>query len=101
MRQKARARAMAKLTLDVEKIQIDDDLHLTIYNMISNDYLDRLKAEYEQVVIRLGRLENVIYMVNIEGLRIKSDIETLEQQRYIMGRYKEILEQRLKDEGIF
>lgn len=63
----------------------------TIPLMVSEDYRDRLKAEYFQLVLRIKKLE-----IRLEEV---SD-ELLGAQLTIMEAYRKILKERLSKEGI-
>lgn len=63
----------------------------TIPLMLSEDYRDRLKAEYFQLVLRIKKLE-----IRLEEV---SD-ELLGAQLTIMYAYQKILKERLTKEGI-
>lgn len=83
-------------------IKVDDELHQTIKGMISDDYIERFKAEYKQVVIRAKRLDNIITKAtnNEIEFNLDSKLEQLIRQHEIMLLYKSILEDRAKTEGI-
>lgn len=63
----------------------------TIPLMVSEDYRDRLKAEYFQLVLRIKKLE-----IRLEEV----DDELLAAQLTIMEAYRKILKERLTKEGI-
>lgn len=63
----------------------------TIPLMVSEDYRDRLKAEYFQLVLRIKKLE-----IRLE----EADDELLEAQLAIMNAYQKILKERMTKEGI-
>lgn len=71
-------------------IDTTNELHNTIYGMISDDYKERLKAEYQQAKIRLDKLNNY--------LSKNKDIEDKEllyaQANYMIG-YVNILAGRV------
>lgn len=74
----------------------------TVDNMVNGGYKDRFIAEYEQLCIRLLKLQNLI--THIKGgetdFAPDSPIELLETQEEIMSTYKTILEKRAKYERI-
>lgn len=65
--------------------------------MISNDYSDRLKAEYYQLKIRTDRLSQMLqkYEEGKLGFMPNSPIELLKQQLKVMLDYLEILRDRI------
>lgn len=82
---------------DQDKIELKD----TIYLMISNDYKERFIAEYTQLMLRYGKLSDLIVRYKKEKYIIASiDIEDLEEQIVIMKKYIDILKKRAKKEGI-
>lgn len=74
----------------------------TIEGMLSNDYKERYKAEYQQVKIRKDKLEKLIDSYNNNTITFKLDtpIELLIRQHYIMRDYLFTLGVRAKIEGI-
>lgn len=74
----------------------------TINNMLSEDYSERFKAEYNQLTIRLERLENVISKAEANDVTFNNNksLEILKAQRETMQSYKKILETRADNEGI-
>ena len=82
---------------DQDEIELKD----TIYLMISNDYKERFVAEYTQLMLRYGKLSDLIVQYKKEKYTIANiDIEDLEEQVVIMKNYIKILEKRAKKEGI-
>ncbi len=82
---------------DQDEIELKD----TIYLMISNDYKERFVAEYTQLMLRYGKLSDLIVQYKKEKYIIANiDIEDLEEQVVIMKNYIKILEKRAKKEGI-
>lgn len=65
--------------------------------MISDDYSDRLKAEYYQLKIRTDRLSQMLqkYEEGKLGFMPNSPIELLKQQLKVMIDYLEILRDRI------
>ena len=65
--------------------------------MISDDYSDRLKAEYYQLKIRTDRLSRMLqkYEEGKLGFMPNSPIELLKQQLKVMIDYLEILRDRI------
>ena len=79
-----------------------NDIRDTIVLMISDDYIDRFKAEYYQLKIRHEKLLNIIARADSGTLdfELKSSISILAEQCGVMGRYLKILESRAKIEEI-
>lgn len=74
------------------------ELKDTIPMMTSDDYRERFKAEYYQLVIRIKKLK-----ATVEGKRNfepTTPLEILEHQLYVMTDYKETLYFRAEFEGI-
>ena len=67
------------------------ELEDTIDGMLSDDYKERLKAEYQQVDIRVGKLLN--YLENTKDIK---DRDLLEVQALNMLSYSTILKFRLE-----
>ena len=78
------------------------ELNETIKGMTSEDYKERFKAEYNQLVIRYEKLNDIIkkHFDNTLDFKLSCDINLLLNQRAAMGTYKEILEDRAAIEGI-
>ena len=78
------------------------ELKDTINGMISDDYKERFKAEYNQVVIRAKKLGYIITKAenNEIEFNLASKLEQLKKQLNIMCAYIAILEDRAKTEGI-
>lgn len=79
------------------------ELKDTIEGMLSDDYKERFKAEYKQLIIRLDRLETIIdkfYNDELDDFTLSCPIELLIDQSYIMDRYVEVLRKRASHEGI-
>lgn len=82
---------------DQDEIELKD----TIYLMMSNDYKERFIAEYTQLMLRYGKLSDLIIRYKKEKYIIASiDIEDLEEQVVIMKKYIDILQKRAKKEDI-
>lgn len=83
---------------------IEDAMKLkdTIEGMLSDDYKERFKAEYKQLIIRLDRLETIINKFYDDDLdfTLSCPIELLIDQSDIMERYVEVLRKRASHEGI-
>ena len=74
----------------------------TVENMVSGSYKERFIAEYEQLCIRLLKLDNAIEAFEGEGLDFEPDspLELLKVQADTMRNYKAILEKRAVYENI-
>lgn len=83
------------------------DLKETIDLMISDDYRDRFKAEYQQTKIRYEKLKNICNRIEAAnaGLNVALPEHNcpywlLQEQQRNMGEYLHTLEQRALVEGI-
>lgn len=76
------------------------ELKDTVDLMLSEDYKDRLKAEYYQLKIRIEKLEATIKGCESGEIRTDSPLELFRQQLDYMINYKGILEQRASYEGV-
>lgn len=78
------------------------ELYDTIDGMISDDRKERFVAEYQQLRIRIEKLERKInsYAKKEESFSLECPIELLCRQKIFMLRYMKILEARAKIEGI-
>lgn len=83
------------------------DLKETIDLMVSDDYRDRFKAEYQQTKIRYEKLKNFCNRIEVgnEGLNVvppehDSPYWLLREQQGNMGEYLHTLELRALIEGI-
>lgn len=74
----------------------------TIVFMISDDYKERFRAEYDQLNIRMTKLEKFIEMFKDDELSFEPtcSIDLLEKQLDVMKTYKVILEERAKLENV-
>lgn len=70
------------------------DLKDTVDLMLSEDYRDRFKAEYQQVKIRKDKLEAYINKIEKENAPHDCPIALLMKQLDIMRDYMHILSQR-------
>lgn len=74
----------------------------TVDDMLSNDWKRRLKAEYDQLSLRLSRLNNTLEFADknqMEGT-LYAQIGVLKIQAFVMSTYKRILEERAKLIGL-
>ena len=78
------------------------ELKDTIEDMLSDDYRERFIAEYNQVKIRLRKLEDIIslYCKKELDFTLATPIDMLVRQKLFMFRYMKILEDRARYEGI-
>lgn len=78
------------------------ELFDTVELMASNDYVDRFKAEYIQLKIRLGKLHQMVvkYEAGTLDFEPKCSLEVLKQQEKYMWFYLCTLEVRAEIEGI-
>ncbi len=82
-------------------IDLDNELHKTIYGMISDDYVERFKAEYYQLKIRQRKLEDIIVGAELGKLNVNVvSLGLLKKQYNYMGKYASILRQRAILENI-
>lgn len=74
----------------------------TIEKMIDGGYKERFIAEYEQLCIRLLKLQNLLTLIKGGEADFSPDspIEILEAQEEVMSTYKTILEKRAYYEKI-
>ncbi|MCR5629917.1 hypothetical protein [Eubacterium sp.] len=78
------------------------ELKETIEMMNSDNFKERMKAEYYQTKIRYNKLHNMIvkYDANTLNFEPKCSIELLKKQASFMGNYLYCLEVRAEIEGI-
>lgn len=77
------------------------DLKDTINFMTSNDYKDRLIAEYWKLKIRHQKLQVAIARKSQRLDRnTKTPIDALQAQAHVMERYLNLLRLRAREEGI-
>lgn len=78
------------------------DLKDTIDDMLSENYIDRLRAEYQQLYIRMLKLNDFIRKYETDQLehKPKTPIETFELQREGMALYLNALSMRLVYEDV-
>ena len=82
----------------IETMELKD----TVEMMNSEDYKERLKAEYAQLQIRRSKLYEMLYAMSEGTLKFKPlcSIELLSAQLTCMETYAYILEMRAKAEGV-
>lgn len=78
------------------------DLHSTIHGMISEDFKERFKAEYQQLKIRSQKLRTMLNSMKDETINFnpKCDYDLLHEQLVYMQSYLGVLERRATIEGI-
>lgn len=78
------------------------ELKDTIEGMLSDDYRERFIAEYNQVRIRVYKLDDIIarYANKELSFNLATPIDVLVRQKIFMFRYMKILEARARYEGI-
>lgn len=78
------------------------NLEDTVYAMTSDDYKERFKAEYSQLILRANKLNDIItkYYAGKLNFELKCDIELLIAQWSIMTEYVAILQKRAEIENI-
>ena len=74
----------------------------TVELMNGSDFKDRFRAEYYQLTIRLGKLENMLAKMKAGTLDFvpSCSYELLYEQVIFMKQYKRILEERAKIESV-
>lgn len=75
------------------------DLKDTTNLMTSNDYKDRLLAEYWQLKIRHQKLQVAIARKRLDR-DTKTPIDALQAQAHVMERYLNLLRLRVREENI-
>lgn len=81
------------------------ELKDTVENMCSDDYRERLAAEYNQLKIRYKKLKTfccrieAAEMTGTEGPEHSCPLHLLQKQLRIMGQYLHVLEVRMNIEG--
>ena len=78
------------------------ELKDTVKEMLSDDYIQRFKAEYNQTKIRYDKLHKMVvkYEAGTLGFEPKCPIELLKDQKMYMGCYLFKMEVRAEIEGI-
>ena len=77
-------------------------LDKTVDMMLSEDYIDRFKAEYHQLVNRKNKLQKMLrtYAKDELGFTPKCSIDLLTWQLKTMQEYEYVLKRRAEVEGI-
>ena len=83
-------------------MKMEMELKDTIDGMLSEDYRERFKAEYNQLKIRYQKLQQLVvkYEANTLDYCPKCSIDVLKDQKRYMGCYLYQLELRAEIEGI-
>ncbi|MDF2800775.1 MAG: hypothetical protein K0S61_678 [Anaerocolumna sp.] len=78
------------------------NLKKTCEMMVSDDYKERFKAEYYQVILRVNGLGRILESFKQGTLEFKPkcSYELLEKQKEIMWEYASVLRERAIIEGI-
>lgn len=76
------------------------ELKDTIKMMKSNDYKERVRAEYYQLDIRIRKLKSAIISHNEKGFYPTLDVDVCTKQLNAMIEYQNCLEIRAKVDGI-
>lgn len=78
------------------------ELKDTVEGMLSSDYKERFKAEYQQLKIRLDKLSNIISGMDKRDPTFNPICSKwiLAEQRNYMQKYLEMLDHRAQIEGI-
>lgn len=71
----------------------------TVENMLSSDYKNRFKAEYQQLLIRYQNLCSYIKRAELGKEKHDCNLSLLKEQRAIMRKYLDILVERASQEG--
>lgn len=81
---------------------MENDLRNTVDSMLSEDYEERFKAEYRQLVIRLQKLETMCFKYANKKLdfKPKCSFQLLQCQLMHMEQYAKILRERAVVEEI-
>lgn len=75
-------------------------LEETVSDMLSRDYKDRFKAEYQQLLIRYQNLCGFIKRAELGKEKHDCDLGLLKEQRTCMSHYLDILVKRSAQEGL-
>lgn len=96
------AKAMENNNREITYINTEDELHQTVKGMISDDYKERFKAEYKQLIIRLDRLNKIINKMKEDKLDFKGfcSLDVLIAQSRHMDAYASLLSYRALVEDI-
>lgn len=92
--------AIANVMREQKRARHMKDLIDTVPFMASESYVDRFKAEYMQLTIRISRLKNVLYEYDRLPFKPKSSKQLLRVQLEAMRSYKAVMEHRALAEGV-
>lgn len=99
----------ARTELPKNDIEYDSPYRCTVEGMLSVNYKERFKAEYQQLKIRVEKLNKFCNRIEaaqdyadspVEEPKHDCPREILEQQLYMMKKYLHLLEIRALIEGI-
>lgn len=77
------------------------ELKDTIERMLSDDYKERLIAEYQQLGIRIEKLREAIFQYSSDNKDWPSEKRALYQKQLdVMRQYQDVLTERILDEKI-
>ena len=85
-----------------ESARISSPFYKTVEGMLSSDYKERFKAEYQQTKIRYDKLHAMLAKADAGKLEFKPTcpLDLLRRQAAAMGQYLYCLEVRAQIEGI-
>ena len=85
---------------DSIEVRKASDLEKTIPDMLSNDYRDRLKAEYRQTLIRYHKLCDFLNKLERGETTANCPVTLLVREHNIMSDYLDVLRERAMIEKI-
>lgn len=85
-----------------ESARLSSPFYQTVEGMLSSDYKERFKAEYQQTKIRYDKLHAMLVKVDAGKLEFEPTcpLDLLRRQAAAMGQYLYCLEVRAQIEGI-
>ena len=88
------------LGADCVEIKAPSELESTVPLMLSDDYKERFKGEYKQLLIRYQKLCSYIRRIETENAPHDCPLPLLKEQRHIMSEYLRVLIERTTYEDI-
>ena len=76
------------------------ELEKTVNLMVNGDFADRLVAEYEQLIIRMQKLDVALADPMYREAYGEETVKLLEEQYGIMSQYEYVLYRRAQNYGI-
>ena len=76
------------------------ELEKTVNLMVNGDFADRLVAEYEQLIIRMQKLDVALADQMYREAYGEENVKLLEEQYNIMSQYEDVLYRRAQNYGI-